>query len=82
MFFKDFRPQKLSKEALQIRGSNFPGGGGWFPGGNFLGGTFPGGIFPGAIFPGGIFPSTVQSSYFLNVTTLFDQMQSYQLYVS
>ena len=75
MFFKDFRPQKLSKEALQIRGSNFPGG-------NFLGGTFPGGIFPGAIFPGGIFPSTVQSSYFLNVTTLFDQMQSYQLYVS
>ena len=71
MFFKDFRPQKLSKEALQIRGSNFPGGG-WFPGGNFLGGTFPGGIFP----------STVQSSYFLNVTTLFDQMQSYQLYVS
>ena len=57
MFFKDFRSQKLYKEALQ---NTFLGGeGGNFPGGQFSwGAIFLGGLFPGGTFPGGIFPST------------------------
>ena len=66
MFFKDFRPQKLYKEALQNTFYRRRGEGAIFRGGNFPRGTFPGGIFPGGIFPGGIFPSTnnVWSNYF------------------
>ena len=54
MFFKDFRPQKLSKEALQIRGSNFPGGAD-FRGVIFWGALFPGAFFWGLFFPGAFF---------------------------
>ena len=53
MFFKDFRPQKLYKEALQ--NTFFRGRGGNFPGGNFPGGNFRGALFPGAFFRGTFF---------------------------
>ena len=79
MFFKDFRPQKLYKEALQntffkgrggaiFLGGNFPGGN--FPGSNFPGGNFPGGTFPGGIFPGGILPSTMFCIYTVPIVPL------------
>ena len=48
MFFKDFRSQKLYKEALQ---NNFLGG----EGGNFPGGNFPGGLISGGHFSWGHF---------------------------
>ena len=54
MFFKDFKPQKLYKEALQ--NTFLGGGGGNFPGGNFPGGQFSWGvIFRGALSPGAFF---------------------------
>ena len=54
MFFKDFRSQKLYKEALQ---NTFLGGEvGNFPGGNFPGGQFSwGAYFRGALFLGAFF---------------------------
>ena len=57
MFFKDFKPQKLYKEALQ--NTFLGGGGGQFSGGQFSwGAIFLGGNFPRGTFSGGIFPRT------------------------
>ena len=70
MFFKDFRPQKLYKEALQNtffkgRGGQFSWGaifrGAIFRGQFYWGAYFRGVIFRGALFPGAFFlaPSSI-----------------------
>ena len=46
MFYKDFRPQKLYKEALQNTFFRGMGGGGQFSWGTYFRGVF----FPGAFF--------------------------------